>query len=194
MNPDEKKFMAGLESILRFNGYQRHENEPCLTRRPFQEAVPMIVIEFTKYSVKAKVGVRFTDLETFLPVDAEPITRTLKNFAAICPRPQNHFLAEGAFRLGIDLFEFAVPYLQRLTNREHTIKLLKRKFSGAWPVNTYSERIRLLPLLLAGKGQTEEACHLVNRFLTEVAADEKVSLRYDKFAKAFDSRFCSNRQ
>ncbi|MEP7338053.1 MAG: hypothetical protein ABI977_09950 [Acidobacteriota bacterium] len=193
MNPDEKKYLAGLESILRFYGYQRHENEPCLIRKPFQEAVPMIVIEFTKYSVKAKIGVKFTDLETYLPFDAEPITRTLKTLAAICPRPQDYFLAEGAFRLGIDLFEFAVPYLQRLTNRDHTIKLLKQKFSGAWPINTYSERIRLLPLLLASRGQTEEACHLVRRFLTEVAESENISLGYDKFAKAFDNRFCCNR-
>lgn len=193
MNPDEKKFLAGLEPFLRIYGYHRHESEPCLIRMPFKEAVPMIFIEFTKNSVKAKVGVKFVDLEEYLPLEAEPVTSTLKNFAAICPRPQNYFLAEGAFRLSVDLFEFAVPYLQRLTNRDHTIKLLQRQFSGAWPVNTYSERIRLLPLLLASRGQSEEACNLVRRFVTEIAAGENAALSYDKFAKAFVNRFyCSS--
>jgi hypothetical protein len=58
-----------------------------------------------------------------------------------------------------------------------------------WPVASYSDRIRLLPLLLAQKGQLGEAFELLERFRRESVGRDQIMPGYEDFAKRFCTRY-----
>ncbi|HYE71823.1 MAG TPA: hypothetical protein VEF04_00775 [Blastocatellia bacterium] len=192
MTPDEKKFCRGIDGLLKFSGYKRHPAESCWTSGSYQGIARKIYLEFSKGFIKVTIGLDFVDLESYLPPEAVPVTRTLKNFSSICPHPQNYHIAERHGRLALDLFNYAGPFLRKLSDHDLVIKLLKRKSPASWPTNSYSDRVRLLPLLIAHKGQIEEACNLVKEFLAEIKTNNKPVPEYETFARAFAERFGCN--
>ncbi len=139
--------------------------------------------------VNPSVGVNYVDLTQLLPKDVAPVTVVMKMLRTIVPPSEIYTVDEGSGRVVRDLQEFGLPFLSRLSDRVFVTEKLKSAVAADWPTMSYSHRIRLLPLLVASQGDTEEACCLLNQFGSESVNRDQIIPRYDVFAAAFTERF-----
>jgi hypothetical protein len=84
-----------------------------------------------------------------------------------------------------DIRDTALPGLAALRNRESVIEQLRASLASAWPVPSYSHRIRLLPLLLAGLGRVDEALDAATSFESESVGRDQIIPGYDVFLSVF---------
>src|SRR5205814_8577016 len=113
------------------------------------------------------VGVNYSDLATLLPEDVAPVTGAITMLRTIIPPSDIYTIDEGSTRVARDLHDFGLPFLSRLTDRPFVVEKLKSSVVADWPTISYSHRIRLLPLLVASEGETQDACGLLHRFALE---------------------------
>jgi hypothetical protein len=84
-----------------------------------------------------------------------------------------------------DIRDTALPGLAALRNRDSVIEQLRAYLVSAWPVPSYSHRIRLLPLLLARLGRVGEALDAATSFESESVGRDQMIPGYDVFLRVF---------
>jgi hypothetical protein len=83
-----------------------------------------------------------------------------------------------------DLQESGLPLVAELQDRMKALELLQLPNSAQWPVPSFSDRIRLAPLLLYGMGRREDALSLANDFLVESVGRDQIIPPYHLFVEA----------
>ena len=94
-----------------------------------------------------------------------------------------------ATELAGDIVESGIPYLEKLRDRGFVIELLTKGGPSEWCVSSYSDRIRLLPLLLATAGRVPEAVRFVDEVLPEAQRRDQRVPGYATFAAWFRKTF-----
>jgi len=146
-------------------------------------------INFGKAVVNPSFGVMYLDFDSLLPKDVRSVSATMVMLASVAPGLPAYLIDEGAHRTVRDLLDCGLPFLSRLSNRAFAIERLSSGTVKDWPASSYSDRIRLLPLLLAAEQRLAEACKCLNAFLAEALTRDQIIPRYDVFATAFADRF-----
>jgi hypothetical protein len=186
---EKTEYLASLDAMLEPRGFRRRRNQQEW-RWPLDDANELwIHINFGKAVVNPSIGVTYTDLVSVLPKDAGPVTGSMIMLTSISPSSPIYAIDEGGARVARDLQEAGIPFLFRLKDRAFVIERLKSALPADWPTVSYSHRIRLLPLLLAGDGQVAEAHTFLEDFRSESSGRDQILPQYDVFATAFLERF-----
>ena len=185
----KQQFLCDVDRLLESQGFRRRRKDQQWRRQLDADNELWVHINFGKVVVNPSVGVNYLDLSTLLPKDVAPVTNVMTMLGTIAPPSDIYTFDEGGARVSRDLENFGLPFLSQLTDRAFVIDRLKGNVVADWPTISYSHRIRLLPLLVANEGETQEACGLVQRFASESLDRDQILPLYPVFAAAFSERF-----
>jgi hypothetical protein len=187
---DEKtEYLASLDVVLEPLGFRRRRTYQEWRYRLDDANELWIHINCGKVVVNPSGGVTYLDLVSILPNDAAPVTGAMTMLQSLLPSSSIYTIDEGSERVALDLQEVGIPFFSSLSDRAFVIERLKSAVSSDWPTASYSDRIRLLPLLVASEGRLAEAHELLDQFRSESSGRDQIIPRYDVFAAAFAERF-----
>ena len=92
------------------------------------------------------------------------------------------FQASPPGNVRIGLIGYGLPYLDKIHDRKSVIERLSSTNPAEWCASSYSERIRLLPLLLLSAGQSSKALEFVNDVAQEAECHDQIIPPYFEFA------------
>jgi hypothetical protein len=186
---EKTEYLASLDVMLEPRGFRRRRNDQQWRCQLDDANELWIHINFGKTVVNPSVGVTYIDLVSVLPKDAGPVTGSMTMLLSLLPSSSIYMIDEGSARVARDLHEVGIPFLFRLSDRTFVIQRLKSALPADWPTVSYSDRIRLLPLLVASEGRLGEAHELLDKFRSESPGRDQIIPGYDIFEAAFAERF-----
>ncbi len=191
MTDAEKKsqYLSDIDAILQSRSFHRRKNGNHWRHQMDDRNELWININFGKAVINPSFGVTYLDFESMLSKDVRSVSGTMVMLSAVAAPSPGYLIDEGSDRVARDLLEHGIPYLSRLSNRAFAIERLASDTVKDWPAPSYSDRIRLLPLLLAVESRTDEACAFLKLFLAESLPRDQIIPRYDVFAGAFIKQF-----
>jgi hypothetical protein len=191
MTEAEKKtqYLSDVDLILQPLSFRRRKNGNDWRHKIDDRNELWININFGKAVVNPSFGVMYLDFESMLSKSVRSVSATMVMLSSVASPANGYLIDEGSHRVAQDLLEHGIPFLSRLSNRAFAIERLASATVKDWPTPSYSDRIRLLPLLLAAENRTDEACEFLKRFLAESLARDQIIPRYDVFANAFGDKF-----
>jgi len=191
MTDAEKKtqYLSDVDLILQPLSFRRHKNGNDWRRKIDDRNELWININFGKAVVNPSFGVTYLDFESMLSKGVRSVSGSMVMLSSVASPANGYLIDDGSLRVTQDLLEHGIPFLSRLSDRAFAIERLASATVKDWPTPSYSDRIRLLPLLLAAENRTDEACESLERFLAESLARDQIIPRYDVFANAFSETF-----
>ena len=191
MTDVEKKhlYLTGIDGILQPLSFQRRKNGNDWRHRIDDRNELWANINFGRAVVNPSFGIKYLDFDHMLPKHVRSVTGTLVVLRSLLPPTDIYLIDAGPDAVARDLSETGLPFLSRLANRTFAIERLASDTVRHWPTPSYSDRIRVLPLLLAAEYRIAEACQFLKRFLVEGLPQDQVIPTYDVFADAFTKRF-----
>jgi hypothetical protein len=191
MTEAEKKtqYLSDVDLILQPLSFRRRKNGNDWRHKIDDRNELWININFGKAVVNPSFGVMYLDFESMLSKGVRSVSGTMVMLSSVASPANGYLIDEGSRRVAHDLLEHGIPFLSRLSNRAFAIERLASATVKDWPAPSYSDRIRLLPLLLAAENRIDEACESLKRFLADSLARDQIIPRYDVFANAFSETF-----
>ncbi len=186
----QTKYLEDLEPILNPLGFRRSHHQEWTYRLDAANEL-WVHINFGLAIVNPSIGVSYLDLINLLPTASGAVTGTVIMLSSLSKPPRLYTIEEGSAPVANDLCDKGMQMLSLLRDRDYVIERLKESRVSAWPVRSYSDRIRLLPLLLANNGRSNEAIHLVESFRSESLGRDQMLPRFEDFAKIFSERFAT---
>lgn|SRR5574341_669724 len=191
MTEAEKKtqYLSDVDLILEPLSFRRSKNGNDWRNRIDDRNELWININFGKAVVNPSFGVTYLDFEAMLSKGVRSVSGTMVMLSSVASPAAGYLIDEGSNRVAQDLLAHGLPFLWRLSNRAFAIERLSSATVKDWPTTSYSDRIRLLPLLLASENRINEACDCLKHFLAESLVRDQIIPRYDAFADAFADKF-----
>ena len=185
------KYLEDLDLVLNARGFRRRRTQKEWKCRAGSRDELWIHINFGKSVVNPSFGVKYVDLASVLPESSGAVTGTMVMLSYVFDRPRSYIIEEGSEPVARDLCAKGFDMLSSLRDRGFVIEMLKSKLPSDWPVVSYSERIRLLPILLANEGRLREALNLLEHFRSESIGRDQILPQYETFATTFSERFAT---
>jgi hypothetical protein len=191
MTDAEKKrqYLADVDAVVAPMSFHRRKNGNYWRHKIDDRNELWVNINFGKAVVNVSFGVEYLDFEHMLPKDVRSVSGTFVVLRSLLPPTDIYLIDTGPDSMVHDLLETGLPFLSRLANRTFAIERLASDTVRDWPATCYSDRIRVLPLLLAAEDRIVEARQFLKRFLAEGLSRDQFIPRYDVFANAFAERF-----
>jgi hypothetical protein len=183
------KYLEDLDVVLATLGFRRRRNHQEWKHRVDSANELWIHINFGLSVVNPSIGVKYLDLVELLPKKSGAVIGTMRMLSSLLKPPRLYTIEETSSPVACDLYDKGMPMFSHLLNREFVIEALKSNVVSDWHVVSYSDRIRLLPLLLANNGRLCEAFHLLEQFQSESLGRDQILPGYEVFAKTFGKRF-----
>ena len=185
----KKQYLSDVDLILQPLSFRRRKNGNDWRRKIDDRNELWININFGKAVVNPSFGVTYLDFESMLSKGVRSVSGSMVMLSSVASPANGYLIDEGSRRVTQDLLEHGIPFLSRLSDRAFAIERLTSATVKDWPAPSYSDHIRLLPLLLAAENRIDEACESLKRFLAESLARDQIIPRYDVFANAFSETF-----
>jgi hypothetical protein len=190
MSKEEKtKYLEDLDVVLNARGFRRRRTQQQWNCRVGSRDELWIHINFGKSVVNPSFGVKYLDLASVLPEESGAVTGTMVMLSYLFDRPRSYTIEEGSEPVARDLFARGLEMLFTLQNRGLVIEMLRSEVPFDWPVVSYSDRIRLLPILLANENRVSEALDLLEHFRSDSIGRDQMLPKYHAFAAIFRERF-----
>src|SRR5262249_20113155 len=106
---------------------------------------------------------------------------TMKMLAGCLKVPRLYSADDDPEDLINDLQESGLPLVAELQDRMKILELLQLPDGAQWPVPSFSDRIRLAPLLLYGMGRREDPLSVAGIFLAESVGGDQIIPPYHVF-------------
>lgn len=177
-------FLLGVDPVLATGGFLRRKKAQDWTREYDELNRDSIHVNFGLDIVNPSVSVQYRDLAAALP-KTFGTCRASAMLKYLVPRRPDYCFGTKAAELTGDIVEYGLPYIGRLHDREFVIRSLASPTPADWCVFSYSNRIRLLPLLLASVGRHREAEEFVGQTAPEAEKRDQLIPRYLEFVGWF---------
>lgn len=181
---DIEAFLSSMDPALALHGFRRRKKAQEWVKDSDELNQDSIHINFGLDVVNPSVSVQYRDLATVVP-------RTFGNchpsamLKYLVPRCPDYTFGTNAAELTNDVVDYGLPYLGRLHDREFAIRSLSSPTQTDWCVLSYSDRIRLLPLMLSSVGRPAEAVEFINQTAPEAEHRDQRIPRYGEFVSWF---------
>lgn len=177
-------FLIGVDPALLSRGFRRRKKSQEWVKDSDEHYRDSIHINFGLGIVNPSVAVQYRDLAAVLPQAFGNCYASAMLTSLVPRRPAYSFETDAAELTG-DIVEYGLPYLARLHDREFAIRSLTSPKPADWCVLSYSNRIRLLPLLLASVGRRGEAEDFIAQIGPEAENRDQFVPRYREFVSWF---------
>src|SRR5262249_6468373 len=184
-------YLEDLDVVLNPLSFCRRRNQQQWNHRVDSASEFWIHINFGLFIVNPSMGVKYLDLVDLFPQESGAVTETMVMLSSLWKPPRCYTIEEGIAPVVRDLRDKGLPMLAHLLDREFVIEALKSHLVSDWPVASYSDRIRLLPILLTNQGRLSEAFHLLERFRSESLGRDQILPGYEVFAEKFGKRYAT---
>jgi len=187
MNATERApYLEACDAALVPLGFKRKKKEQEW-RRTVGSDIEWFHLNFGLAVINPSFGVRFTDMSDLLSAELG-----LKCLAMYMLRPltgSNYSSPETSpSELARDLLR-ALPEILKLRDRGALTDVLMSETVPRGMVVFFSDRIRMLPLLLASAGRVQEAFDWLARFEVLAPAQDHMVPGYDTFASHFRTKY-----
>ena len=181
---DIEAFLAAMDPALVVHGLKRRRKAQEWLRNTDELNRDSVHINFGLVVVNPSVSVQYRDLAAAVPSEFHSCHASAM-LQSLVPRSPDYDFGTSAAELAADIVEFGLPYLGRLHDRDFVIQSLYSTSPADWCVFSYSDRIRLLPLLLASGGRAGEAMKFIDQAATEAEDRDQLIPRYIEFVTWF---------
>ena len=183
---DEKALLlTALDPALARQGFRRRARSQEWRHRADGRTVDWVHINFGLSLVSPSLGVIYTDLESLVPVSAGAVISTHVMLESLLHYETGYSVATDPGVLSEHIIRTGIPYIERLRDRDFVVTSLA---SGSSVVPSFSHRIRLLPLLLAGLGRTNEALQWLDRFAVDADRKDQIRPGFSEFSRSLRQR------
>lgn len=186
--------VADIDRSLAERGFTRTRRSQTWHRAVDTANDAWVHLNVGREIVNLSVGVTYVDLthflpDTFLSDTARPVVAAGRMLTELYDPPHWYSLSDGAAAICEDLNGKGMATICELLDRPAVLSALRSPRSRDWPVlSGYSGRIRLLPLLLAGLGERQEALQVADDFSGEARTRDQFVPTYDAFHDALRAR------
>ena len=178
-----KKYLDAADDLLVPRGFVRRARSQEWSKQSEVDRI-WVHLNFGKGLIIPSFGVEYLDLKRRWPNLPGAFYGTMKMLAE-CFKVQRLYSADDDPQdLINDLQESGLPLVPELQDRKKVLELLQLPNGAQWPVPSFSDRIRLAPLLLYGMGRREDALSLADEFLAESVGRDQIIPPYDVFVEA----------
>jgi hypothetical protein len=188
---DKTKYLEDMDEMLTTLGFHRRRNHQEWKHRVDSANELWIHINLGRSVVNPSMGVKYLDLVDLFPQGVGVVTGTMIMLSSLWKPPRLYTIEEGSLPVAHDFHDKGLSMFPHLRNREFVIEALKSNLVSDWPVASYSDRIRLLPILLANQGRLSEAFYLLERFRSESLGRDQILPGYEVFAESFGKRYAT---
>ena len=178
-----KKYVDAADELLVPRGFVRRARSQEWSKQSEADRT-WVHLNFGKGLINTSFGVEYLDLKRRWPNLPGAVYGTMKTLAGCLKVPRLYSANDDPQDLFNDLRESGLPRVAELQDRMKALELLRLPNSAQWPVPSFSDRIRLAPLLLYGMGRSEDALSLADDFLAESAGRDQILPPYDVFVDA----------
>ena len=180
-NTEREAYLQALDAALSPLGFNRPKRSYEWKHSIDVANTEWIHCNFGLGVINPSFGVRYCDLAELVPSDVGAVAGVICMLEPISgvsysPATAPSLLAE-------HVLKFCVPHLLNLQNRAAVIHSLETTVPKKWPVFGASDRMRLLPLLLAHGGRVTEALEWFSRFEQAAPTMDQQIPKYAVFAK-----------
>ena len=190
MTPVEREaYLIALDEALLPLRFKRPRSSFEWKRRLDKFNSQSIHLNFGLAGINPSIGVRYEDLAKLLPRDSGSVFQTARMLTSITGAIYSDETLPS--KLVTDILNSALPELVRHMDREQVVLALSSSDSIDWPAPSKSHRIRLLPLLLASLGKSNEALQWLSEFESTEAALDQMLPNYRIFSNHFRARFAA---
>jgi len=182
---DSSKTIRAVDGLLLPLGFKRRARSQEWSKSTGADR-EWVHLNFGKsVTIHPSFGVQYRDLLQAIPELPGPVDGTVRMLSSLFQPSRRYSSEDPPELLTSDIRDTALPGLAALRNRESVIEQLRASLASAWPVPSYSHRIRLLPLLLAGLGRVDEALDAATSFESESVGRDQIIPGYDVFLSVF---------
>jgi hypothetical protein len=181
---ERSAYIEAVDQVLFPLGFSRPKRSQEWRKPVGNQDFLWVHLNFGLGVINPSFGVRYVDLESLLPPEAGAVVSSGRTLSSLSG--EQYSLDTSASQLAEDFLSCGMPELLALQDRCEVIRRLESTAAKDWPVASASHRMRLLPLLLASQGRTEESSAWVAQFETQ--ADQMVP-GYASFAQFFRSAY-----
>lgn len=162
MNSTEREpFLQALDAVLLPLEFKRTKRSFEWKRKVDAANTEWIHLNFGLGIINPSFGVLYRDLEEMIPAELGVVAGVMHMLQPISGVSYSSETAPAY--LAEHVLTFCVPQLPNLRNRPFVIRSLEGPAPRAWPVCSASDRMRLLPLMLAHEGRATEALEWLSR-------------------------------
>jgi hypothetical protein len=183
-----RPYLTALDEALRPFGFRRPARSQEWKKVSTSKDWSWIHVNAGHAVLNPSLGVTFREVAKLLPDALSGNLCTARMLSDLFTPPRTYSLDTAPADLVRDVITHGLSELDHLGDREAVIRGLRSDLPDAWPA-MYSDRIRLLPLLLAAGGRTSEALEAVRTFAIEATIRDHLLPNYATFARAFERRF-----
>jgi hypothetical protein len=178
-----KKYVGAADDLLVPMGFVRRARSQEWSKQSEADRI-WVHLNFGKGLINTSFGVEYLDLKRRWPNLPGAVYGTMKMLAGCLKVPRLYSAVDDPQDLINDLQESGLPLAAELQDRMKALELLQLPNGAQWPVPSFSDRIRLAPLLLYGMGRREDALSLADDFLAESVGRDQIVPPYDVFVEA----------
>lgn len=179
----KEKYLVELDTALLPLGFKRPQTKYQWTRIIGSADLEWIHLNFGLAVINPSLGVEYKDIGNLLPAEAGAVSSVSKMLTSLTGTDYSEdtdpeVLVEDILKAGID-------ELANLRSRSDVISKLETDSVDQWPVRSASDRMRLLPLLLASEGNLEKGYEWLAKFEKMALRVDQLVPKYSEFAKYF---------
>jgi hypothetical protein len=178
-----KKYVDAADYLLVPRGFVRRARTQEWSKQSEVDRI-WVHLNFGKGLINLSFGVEYLDLRRRWPNLPGAVYGTMKMLAGCFKVPRLYSMDDDPQDLINDLQESGLPLVAELQDRMKALELLQLPNGAQWPVPSFSDRIRLAPLLLYGMGRREDALSLADDFLVESVGRDQIIPPYHLFVEA----------
>jgi hypothetical protein len=188
VTPKEREpFLVALDAVLLPLVFKRRKSSFEWTRRVGASDVEWVHLNFGMGTINPTFGVIYRDLSKILPPEAGPhysVAETLYS-----KNRQSYSLNTAPSALAAAICANALPRLPLLRDRDLVLYRLANESGDDWPTFGASNRMRLMPLLLAQSGRVSDALERLSIFEQRFAHLDQQIPTLAQYAAYFRARY-----
>jgi hypothetical protein len=178
-----RPYVDAADELLAPSGFVRRARSQEWSKRSEVDRI-WVHLNFGKGLINPSFGVEYSDLKKRWPNLPGGVYGTMKMLVGCVKTPRLYSVNDAPCDLIDDLRESGLVVMAELQDRMKVLEMLRSPNSAKWPVPSFSDRIRLAPILLCGLGRIEEAFTLADDFLPQSVGKDQIVPRYDVFVRA----------
>jgi hypothetical protein len=183
MSPRKERidcYLEAVDQLLVPQGFERRKRSQEWTRPTGNDAT-WVHLNFGKIVINPSVGVSYLDIEERWNDVPGAVCGVFNMLDSLFDPSRSRTLDDAPHGLVADLVERGLPRAIQLQDRQYVVELMLSNVVENWPTASFSDRIRITPLLLIALNRTSEARAIMDEFAAASLGRDQILPKYDFF-------------
>lgn len=183
---ERQPYLEAVDAALVPRGFERSKGSQEWSKRVLDDRL-WVHLNFGQIVINPSAGVEYMDLRRRWSAVPGAVYETFVSLSSRFNPPRGYSTSDSPSRIVADLLDVGLSITDELRNREAVIAALSASAVRAWPTGSFSERIRLLPILLMGLGRLDEAKGFASSVAADAATRDQMQPPFAAFLSALEN-------